>query len=137
MLFYNIYSNISDEEFLVIQDKLIALEKVILDHLISDGWTLTMKVSENDALVIDLVKQGKIFYGNMGLNYEDQPSKQTFSFYVTKSLEGKKSFFYKDVIHEEKPIEFFENNIDVILQEALLIYNHWSEEFIITHGEEI
>lgn len=43
MLYYKLYSNVSDEGFLALRNKLTALENVILNHSAFDGWTLTME----------------------------------------------------------------------------------------------
>ncbi|WP_199140118.1 hypothetical protein [Pedobacter sp. ASV12] len=131
MLNYNIYDHISDEDFLKIENKLVIIERIMMDKLMALAWRLTKSVKENDALIVDFTTEEKKFMGNLGLVYIDEVGGPIFSFYLSKSYDGsKKRFFVKQFIYQNQSIEFYERNINSILDEAISLYNLWNKEYI-------
>ena len=72
---YNIYSNITDDAFNVICERLKATESKMNKILSSDKWRLHSPVANSDALFIDFVKRDSNVYGNIGVAFEDRPNK--------------------------------------------------------------
>ncbi|WP_295792718.1 hypothetical protein [Mucilaginibacter sp.] len=137
-LLYNVYSNINDDEFFEIEDKLVKLESAIARILQPKHWRLTNTVRNNDALIIDLTCRDGEFYGNIGVEFEDKPQKKTFRFYVTKSFDEKnKRYFIRTDIFSNKEFSCFENNINDFVFAALKQFDDWSRYNIIYYGTVI
>ncbi|WP_461788836.1 hypothetical protein [Pedobacter sp.] len=131
MLNYNIYSHISNNEFLEIEKQLIPIQEIMINKLSLYGWKLTNSIKESDALIIDFILDDGSFIGNMGLVYIDKPDEAVFSFYVTKSYdELENRYFVKHFISENESLIFFEQNICFVLDEAIKLYELWDKNYI-------
>lgn len=131
MLNYNIYNYIDDEEFLEIEKRLVSIEKKMIDKLGLSGWKLTRSVEKNDALIVDFTFDDELFMGNIGLVCIDNPDGAVFSFYVTKSYDELESrYFGKQFISENESLFFYEQNIGLILDKAIKLYQLWNKSYI-------
>lgn len=131
MMNYNIYNYIDDEEFLEIEMRLGPIERMMIDRLVLSGWKLTQTVEGNDALIIDFTFDDELFMGNIGLVCIDNPDGVVFSFYVTKSYdELENRYFVKQFISENESLSFYGQNIDLILDKAIKLYQSWDKVYI-------
>ena len=136
-LLYNIYSNISDRKFLQIEKKMSIWEYYMSGVLIPLGWRCSKKVIDNDALIISFVKDDKMFYGNMGIVFEDKPDKITFNFYLTKSFdENGFGYFLSIDIFSGREAESFENDIVELTKSTLEKYSNITKSDVIDLGEK-
>jgi hypothetical protein len=134
-LLYNVYSNISDEDFFYIEDKLAKIESQIAKILRNKGWRITDTVRNIDGLAVNFIYKDDKFYGNICVLFEDKPCKKTFTFAVTKSFdEKKKRYFIRADIFSDKGFESFEDNIEDFVAQALKQYEDWSRYNIIYYG---
>ncbi|WP_285008664.1 hypothetical protein [Pedobacter faecalis] len=135
MLNYNLYNHIDDKEFLKIEERLSSIEKLMINKLNSDGWKLTQPVKTNDALIVDFIFDDGFFMGNIGIICVDNPSGDVFSFYVTKSYDDLQCrYFVKRFVVENESLLFFEQNIGLVLDEALKLYRLWDKSYIVENG---
>ncbi|MEH3112275.1 hypothetical protein [Pedobacter terrae] len=131
MLNYNIYNHIDDEEFLEIEKRLASIEIIMIDKLSSYGFKLTHSVEGNDALIVDFTADDGLFMGNIGLVCIDNPDGAVFSFYVTKSYDELESrYFVKQFISENESLFFYEQNIDLVLDKAIKLYQLWDKSYV-------
>jgi len=101
----------------------------------NQGWRLSETVINNDGLIVDYIFKDSEFYGNIGVKFDDLPKQQTFTFYVTKSFDEKrKRYFIRKDIFSKRTFEYFENNINEFVQQALEQYLSWSRYQIICSG---
>ena len=136
-LLYNIYSNISDRKFLQIEKKMSIWEYYMSGVLIPQGWRCSKKVTDNDALIISFVKDDKMFYGNMGIAFEDKPGKITFNFYLTKSFdENGFGYFLSIDIFSGREAESLENDIVELTKSTLEKYSTITKSDVIDLGEK-
>jgi len=137
-LLYNVYSNITDREFLAIEKQLTTLEYKMSQILFPGNWRIDVHVSKNDALIIDFLKREKGFHGNLGIRFGETESKDEFTFYLTKSFdENKIRYFLGLAIFEHKPLTFFKDDINFFVNKAIEVYNNWTKEDIISLGETV
>ena len=69
--------------------------------------------------------------GNIGLVYIDRPGEDIFSLYVTKTYgELENRYFVRQFISENESLFFYEQNISLILDKVLTLYNLWDKEYI-------
>jgi hypothetical protein len=135
MLNYNVYKNLSSEDYLTLEGRLVNLEKKMSDMLLPLNWALTCPVQKNDALIIDFIIDESPFMGNLGLTFDDVPGKSVFSFYVTKTyVEGEISYFVKKTLYKKKEIVFFESSISQIVDQAIETYASMSVEYLKKEG---
>ena len=136
-LLYIVYSNISDKKFLQIDKKMSIWEYYMSGVLISSRWRCSKKVTDNDALIISFIKYDKIFYGNMGVVFEDKPGKITFNLYLTKSFDedGFRYFFAHDVF-SGREATFFENDIVELTKSTLEKYSTITKSDVMHLGEK-
>jgi len=132
---YNIYNNITDEDYFAVQDKLTLIESEMEQLFENTEWHLSTPVIKSDGLGIDFLITESIFRGNLGMQFEDAPGAITFNFYVTKSFdENGQRYFLRFYIFQNKAFDFFENSIPKFVNEATAKYNSWSKNDIVALG---
>ena len=131
MMNYNNYDYIDDEEFLEIEKRLVPIERMMIHRLVLSGWKLTRPVKDNDALIVDFSLDDELFMGNIGLVCIEATDGVSFSLYVTKSYdELNNKYFVKHFISENESLSFYEQNIDLIVDKAIQLYESWDTRYI-------
>jgi len=134
-LYYNIYSNISDENFIRVRERLSAIESEMAKVLVPLGWRMHTPVAENDALIVDFVRHRPDFDGNLGIAFNEESQQELFTFYLTKGYDqGKVRSTIRKFIFEDKELPFVEENVGRLLASALETYGAWSKEDIDKRG---
>ncbi|MDV6217417.1 hypothetical protein R1T15_23095 [Mucilaginibacter sp. L3T2-6] len=135
MLYYNVYNNITDEEFIDIRNKMTALEQKMSVMLNPLGWKLTMPVRDNEGLIVDFTIDEKEFWGNIGFEYVDEPGQPVFTFYVTKTYYLRTDrFFVKKLLYKNKKLAFYDQDLMKIIKDALKLYHLWDAEYLRKHN---
>jgi hypothetical protein len=135
-LFYNVYSNITDKEYLRIERRLNILQYKMSGILFPYNWRLP-EPGRDEGLGVLFLKKEKGFTGNIGLAFEDEPGGVTFFFGVLKYFdENNYEYSLTENLYEHKGIDFLENNIEELTQSALKKYNGWSKEIIVRSGSK-
>jgi len=133
---YNVYFNITDKKYLLIEKKMSIWEYQMAGILVPLGWRCSKKVTDNDALIISFLKDEEVFYGNVGILFEDEPEKATFKYYLTKTFDEKGiRYFLRHDIFANKKASFFENKISEFTKMALEKYNNLTKDDIVNFGE--
>lgn len=136
-LFYNVYSSITDKEFIRVDKKLVVLKYKMSAILFPHNWRFPEPSDRDDGLGILFLKKEKGLTGNIGLGFEDEPGGVTFFFGVLKYFdENNYEYFLRENLCEHKAIDFLENNIEELTQSALKKYNGWNKEVIINSGDK-
>ncbi|HEY8784455.1 MAG TPA: hypothetical protein VIM16_22710 [Mucilaginibacter sp.] len=134
-LHYNIYSNITDRQFLKIEKKLLVLKYKMSKYLLQFGW---QQLPEGDGLAIAFAKKNGVMRGSIGLVFDDHPNGITFTFDVMKCFdENNDRFCLENNLFEQKELSFFENKIEEFTQLAFEKCNSWERDDIIALGEKI
>ena len=137
-LFYNVYSNITDREYLKIEKKLNLLQYKMSKILFPHNWQLISQAEKKDGLYAGFRKSEKVLEGSIGLAFEDEPGGLTFIFGVAKSFdESHYRYILQKAICKNQKIEFIENNIEELTKQVLETYNGWSKDDILNLGEKI
>jgi hypothetical protein len=137
-LYYNIYSNISDDEYFAIQDRLVVIEEELVALLKNNGWNLREHVAKDDGLAIDFFKNESHIYGSFSIVFNDLPGAATFSSGITKSFnENDIRYLKRHYFFKRKDLSFFENKLSKLVDRALRRYDSWSKEEIRHSGLQI
>ncbi|RYF89491.1 MAG: hypothetical protein EOO03_05935 [Chitinophagaceae bacterium] len=130
-LLYNIYTNITENEFFAIKAKLIDIELQMLKLIGKSGWAVSESVETSDALIVNFLLDDGAFMGNMGIKINDVAGVKLFDFYVTKGFDvGNKRHFVRKYIFKSQPYSHFGDAIEKFTNQALLQYDMWTKELI-------
>lgn len=132
------YKNIDQENFNILKARMKKITSLIRYFLNVHGFDETYRYADETlGFNFNLVKtEDQKIHGNISLLYEDILGKPTFRFGILKlmHLEGKR-YCYKLSLVEGEPIEYFEQNIKVIVVDAVQRFQSISEEFMLGNGE--
>lgn len=136
-LIYNIYNNLSERKYLKIQSKMAVWEHQMSTLLHPLNWKITENVSNNDVLIVDFIKRGQDFNGNIGIQYEDKTYNITFNFYVTKGFdENNYRYFLCQNLFINKAIDQINSDILTYTKAAIEIYESWTKDDLIKKGDK-
>lgn len=137
-LSYNIYPDISEEQYLIVEKDLVLIEKAMFEALRSTGWKLQKPVYNNDALIVDLIKKDNPFLGNMGIAFENLPGVISFKFYITKSFDSADyRYFLKESLFENKRLEHLKGDFLEYTHIAQAKFEGWTAGDIKMNGVKI
>lgn len=137
-MLYNIYTSISDLEFKRLQDRLFNVESACIDYMEENGFYVSESVKNNDALIINFIKNDDGLYGNIGLVFDDFPKTNTFSLGVTKSLdENGVRYFLKSMIRQNQQLNVFSDDPIRFFSECIHVYNSWIKDEVKSNGLRI
>lgn len=133
-LFYNIYSNISEKQFFKVDKKLNVVQYRMSKILYPDGW---QKEPQTDGLGVGFRKKTAKIFGSIGITFDDQPGKLTFSLGILKYFdENNVRYSLRQYIFENEEFDYFEDKTEDFITLALTKYHTWSREDIINLGEK-
>jgi hypothetical protein len=136
-LLYSLYSNITDDEYFELKDKLDQIENEVSNILRDSNWYLNKSGKGSDYLVVDYLKDTIDFFGNLGLIFNGETEGKLFSFYVTKTFDVENiRYFMKENLFENKNLDFFSTDIDSYVKKAIIMYEGWTREHIQEFGEK-
>jgi hypothetical protein len=75
--------------------------------------------------------------GNTGIRCDDSVEKNRFSFYITKGTDIKLIRYFLKYTVSDKPLAYFEKNIDEISELASKKYEEWNYDVLIKEGKKI
>jgi hypothetical protein len=130
---YLIYNNCTEAEFLHLKTQLSRINSkltVTFDRLVqqhrhddSDFLNLNFSISKSDP-----------FLGNLSILFEDLSQGKTFSVKIIKTIDlSRKRYFKKADIRTGISLEEIELNYQELINKALLMYDSWEMDDIISN----
>jgi hypothetical protein len=118
IMIYNPYKNISEEDFLNLESRLVSLRNVI--NRIIDNSHFTLTPHDNpDALAVGIRYDHDSMKGGIGISFDDEPGSPTFSCHLIKSYDtSDKRYFLKEYIIQHITISEVENTIISLMEKA-------------------
>src|SRR5690242_18642696 len=97
-MYYSVYKNIDEQEFLYLKRNLERIECVISPIMQLDGFYLNYDGHFKEYLGLDYLLEQSEYFGNIGVKYDEQSSLQgarLFTFYILKAHNKGGTLFYK------------------------------------------
>lgn len=128
-MIYNVYKNISNQDFNETQARLSDLNVFILQHF-ADKLMNSHRADETDYLALNFsFVDDDRFMGNFAIMFEDRPEKISFSITIVKAFDKDGfRYFKREMIAENISLAFLEDNIEDLSNSAVQKYYSWSEE---------
>lgn len=128
---YIIYNTINEIDFKNFHKRIKKLQKPFIDFLAKYNFNLTNESELADILGLDFISVGTKFDGNIGFQFDDDTTANTFTFYIAKSLDKGNIRYSKRVnILERSDLTEIEKDYVSLLEKAVDVYINMAEEHL-------
>ena len=134
-MYYSIYKNLDEEEFLYFKGNLKRVECVVSPIMQQEGFYLNRDGHFKEYLGLDYLLEQSKYSGNIGVKYDEQNSfkgTRLFTFYILKTLnKGGTLFYKKDNLEGNYDIDDILRDSIFLFKKCLNAFHSISEEMLL------